>query len=53
MRHTTITVPDDVEIEIVREDCSCAPGHVCPDSDPFAPGCPRRPLPAPQPSDQG
>lgn len=42
MRRTTIVVPADVEVEIVRDDCPCAPGVVCDPADPFAIACPRR-----------
>ncbi len=46
-----IEVPPDTDVEIDLEPCQCPAGHVCPDADPFAAECPRRPRPAGNPED--
>ena len=39
---TVINLAPGDEVELVLEPCGCAPSHVCPEHDAFAPLCPRR-----------
>jgi hypothetical protein len=42
---TTISLAPGETVELIREQCDCPKGDVCPDGSLFADACPRRPNP--------